>query len=263
MADPVTVPQKPKALGFISSSAVDNLLSTLGTSDPFLTDLGKWKTEALKRVRAGNVWSLDCFIILASRATDILGRHGLRFNPDFTMWDVGKQKDVAQELSDDEVLGAVPLYGFFFFDKEGNRSWSYNAMVIYQMHLLCQHSVKSGMEGILRHLPAKCSAKVPVALEMASESWLRGRGSTKKHDIVRERGVAVGAALDACLDAVRLFVCLGISGSCASDGTETKASRTKQVHMLNSSGTQSAPCSNAAKEASSFYSSKGQTELTL
>ncbi|KAH6604738.1 hypothetical protein Trco_006445 [Trichoderma cornu-damae] len=136
MADQV-VPAKQ--LGFLSASAVDGLLSTLGTSDPFLTDVGNWKAEALKRVRAGNVWSLDCFIILSSRATDILGRHGLRLNPDFTMWDVGKQKEVAQGLPDDEVLGAVPLYGFFFFEKENNRSWAYSAMVIYQMHLLCQY----------------------------------------------------------------------------------------------------------------------------
>ncbi|EHK26431.1 uncharacterized protein TRIVIDRAFT_79769 [Trichoderma virens Gv29-8] len=130
---------KTKDLGFLSKSAVDGVLSALGTSNVFLTELGHWKQEAIKRARAGNVWSLDAFMTLASRATDILGRHGLRFDPDFTMYDVGTHKEVVQDLPDDQVLGVVPLFGFYFFDKENTRSWSYNGLVIYQMHLLCQY----------------------------------------------------------------------------------------------------------------------------
>lgn len=130
---------KVKSLGFLSTTAVDGILSTLGESNTFLTDLGKWKTDALKRTRAGTVWSLNEFIILSSRGTDILGRHGLHFSPDFTMWDIKTQKEVVEDLPDDQVLGAVPLYGFYFFDTENSRTWSYSAMVIYQMHLLCQY----------------------------------------------------------------------------------------------------------------------------
>ncbi|KAH0532670.1 hypothetical protein TsFJ059_001330 [Trichoderma semiorbis] len=132
------VPPKPQYIGFINTADVDNVLSALGKSNTFLTELGHWKEEALSRTRAGTVWSLDAFITLASRATDILGRHGLRFSPDFTMFDVGKQKDAVKDLPDDQVLGVVPLFGFYFFDKENTRSWAYNAMVIYQTHLLCQ-----------------------------------------------------------------------------------------------------------------------------
>lgn len=54
------------------------------------------------------------------------------------MFDVGKQKDAVEDLPDDQVLGVVPLFGFYFFDKENTRSWAYNAMVNYQTHLLCQ-----------------------------------------------------------------------------------------------------------------------------
>ncbi|KAL7936807.1 hypothetical protein V8C35DRAFT_277325 [Trichoderma chlorosporum] len=45
-----TQQKKPKDIGFLSTAAVDNVLSALGTSNALLTELGHWKQEAVKRV---------------------------------------------------------------------------------------------------------------------------------------------------------------------------------------------------------------------